>query len=181
MSFVFAMRRQSFRLLCARNLPPAGRCKPLVLVVAVLVGACGGGRAASEQSQIVLGSGFRYAAPAGWKVRGAVATDGAVDRVEVKTFELVKRYRPELFAQAATELDRVVADLARQLRGRVVDARTVTIADRNARSYRIRYDGKLSDVAFVLQDKREYQLLCRREAGASDAACKRLLGSFALR
>jgi hypothetical protein len=155
--------------------------------MALILAGCGGAGSDNPQAQTqtVRGDGFHFEAPAEWtaarKERLAVAAEGAVDRVEVRTFRLVKPYQPRLFAAAARELDAVVDRLAKQLRGRVAGRTTVTVAGRKARSYRVDYDGKVQEITFVLDDRREYQLLCRRTADAADDACRGLVESFALR
>jgi hypothetical protein len=146
----------------------------------VILAGCGGGGGDGGDTRIVRGDGFRFEAPADWKVTGAAATHGSVDRVEVMTFRLVKPYRPELFDAAARELDGVAVRLAEQLHGKVAARSTVTAAGGKARSYRIDYDGKSTHVTFVLGGRREYQLLCRRPSDGDDAACRLLVRSFRL-
>jgi hypothetical protein len=158
-----------------------GSCLPFYLVLVILAG-CGGGAVGGTQE--VAGSGYTFRAPAGWGVvhrqRSAVASSGPVDLVQVQTFRLVKPYRRELFAAASQELDRVARKLAAQLRGRVVSSEDRHVAGRDARSYRIEY-GPLADViTFVLDGRREYQLLCRLDAGDDGAVCRRFADSFAL-
>jgi len=135
--------------------------------------------------QTVRGAGYRFEAPAGWKVTrvdGTVAAvSGPVDRVEVRTFKLVRPYRPKLFETAVRELDSVVARLAAQLSGSVTGRRTLLVDDHRARSYLISYEDKTQEITFVLQGRQEHQLLCRRLADAADDACRGLLESFALR
>ena len=148
----------------------------------LIVAGCGGGGAAQEHRQVVRGDGFRFDAPAGWTVtrsaRRVAAAAGDIDRVEVTTFRLVKAYRPALFAAATGELDRVAAQLARQLRGRVAAEETVRVDGRAARSYRIEYAEKAQEITFLLEGRREYQLLCRRDANGSRDACAALVTSF---
>lgn len=132
----------------------------------------------------MAGNGYTFAAPAAWKVKRTARTvsaeDGDVDRVQVTTFRLVKPYRPALFAAAAKELDRVAAELARRLDGKIASAKTLDVADRKVRTYRIDYDGKTQQLTFVLDGRREYQLLCRRDSDGGDEACQLLVSSFAL-
>ena len=45
-------------------------------------------------------------------------------------------------------------------------------------SYAVAFDGRVERLTFVLQDRREYQLLCRRSAAGDDAPCAELLRSF---
>jgi hypothetical protein len=174
---------ESFRLLSARLLPRRPGGKQAWLALAMILAGCGGS-SAQTQARVVRGDGYRFSAPAGWHVQrsaqGASASHGDVDRVEVRTFRLVKAYRPQLFRAASRELDRVASDLAGQLKGRVDRSDTVRTAGREARSYRIVYGGETQEITFVLDGRREYQLLCRRKADGDDAACKTLVRSFAL-
>jgi hypothetical protein len=82
------------------------------------------------------------------------------------------------------ELDRAAEAVAARQRGEVVDPQTSTIAGLRARRYDISYerDGKelVERIAFVLQGKTEYLLLCRYEAGGETRACDRLLATFKL-
>jgi len=137
------------------------------------------------QTQPVSGSGFRFEAPDGWALKrggGAVsAANGDVDLIEVRTFRLVKPYRVALFEATTRELDDVIDRIAKQLSGQVATRETITIAGRKARAYRVDYDGKVQEIAFVLRERSEYQLLCRRAAGADGASCSLLRESFALR
>jgi hypothetical protein len=174
-----AILGESFRSFRARLLPGAIGGKPSCLLAVVILAGCGGG--GGGKTQVVRGDGFTFEAPADWKVKGTAATDGNVDRLEVLTFKLVKRYRPQLFTLAAKELDNIAAQLAAQLHGKVTSRETTTAAGGNARSYRIEYDGKTTQVTFVLDGRREYQLLCRRKSDASDRVCKRLVRTFRLR
>ena len=134
--------------------------------------------------QRVAGSGFAFDAPAGWTVErkeGLVAAeDGRVDRVEVRTFELVRPYRPQLFGATRKELDSAAQRIAKQLSGRLTSRRTIGVAGRKGRMYRIEFEGQVEEIAFVLHDRREYQLLCRRDGDGDDVACRRLFESFAL-
>jgi hypothetical protein len=156
--------------------------KPLVLAAVVILAGCGGEGGGS--TQVVAGDGFRFEAPTSWHVErktGSVgAMHGHVDLVSVQTFRLVRRYTPKLFAAATNELDGRAAQLAGQLNGTLATSETVRVADADARSYRIEFDGKVEEITFVLRDKREYQLLCRRDADAGRDACKRLVRSFEL-
>jgi hypothetical protein len=134
--------------------------------------------------QTVSGDGFRFEAPSGWTVvrkgNSVAAVNGAVDRIEVLRFTLEKPYRPALFAAASRELDGVVTRLAHQLSGRVADRATARLTGRKARSYRIDYGpGKTQQIAFVLDGRTEFQLLCRRKSSASDSVCAQLFSSFA--
>jgi hypothetical protein len=50
----------------------------------------------------VQGDGYRFEAPETWTVSPNAASHGPVDRIEVQTFRLVRPYRAELRAAAAT-------------------------------------------------------------------------------
>ena len=158
------------------------RKQALLLALALILAGCGGSSA--PKTQVVRGDGYRFEAPGGWKVKrgahGASASHGDVDFVGVSTFRLQKPYRPELFAAASRELDRVARDLATQLGGRVSSSENVRAGGRDARSYRIAVGDRAEQVTFVLRGLREYQLICRRGAKSSDDACRALVRSFAL-
>jgi hypothetical protein len=135
--------------------------------------------------QTVQGQGFRFEAPAEWGVSrlgsAVSASSGPVDLVQARHFTLVKTYRPALFAETARELDRTAEQLARQNGGRVTSRGTRQIAGRKSRYYEIAFGkGKMEEIAFVLDGKDEYYLLCRRASSAADDDCTRLFSSFAL-
>src|SRR3954451_328711 len=92
-----------------RLVPRAGGGKPALLLAALILAGCGGGELAN--SQRLHGTGYSFAAPDGWSIgRTATSTaafSGAVDRVEVQAFTLVKPYRRDLLRAAARELDGV--------------------------------------------------------------------------
>lgn len=146
--------------------------------------ACGGGGGGggAAKTETVVGSGFRFQAPAGWSVDRKPdvvrARDGAVDLVSVRTFPLLRRYRPALFRAVRRELDRSTEDLAIQLGGRVASHSVVRAGGGDAHSYRIEFDGKIEELTFVLRGKREYELLCRRSDSAARTACSALVSSF---
>jgi len=133
----------------------------------------------------VQGAGYSFHAPAGWTVArtGATTTaaNGQVDLLEVLHFTLEKPYQAARFAAVARELDRDAAGLAKQNSGRLVDRLTMQVTGRKTRFYEIAYaPGTTEEIAFVLDAKNEYQLLCRRRSAASDAACAQFFSSFAL-
>lgn len=122
-----------------------------------------------------------FNAPEGWTVTDSAAASGPVRLVEVRVFRLVREYDPARRLAAARELDGAAARLAAQLRGTVASRRWLVVGGLDARSYTIAYAGKSSQITFVLDGRREYELLCRRPAGADDGPCVELLRSFALR
>ncbi len=134
---------------------------------------------------MLQGQGFRFEAPAGWKVvrkPGSVAaSDGKVNLVQTQHFTLEKPYRTAIFAKAAHELDGVAAQVAVQVHGRLETRATRQIAGRKTRYYEIAYGpGKIEEIAFVLVDRNEYQVLCRRASSSPDANCAQLFSTFAL-
>jgi hypothetical protein len=147
-----------------------------LLVLALILAGCGG--AGNSNWQQVQGSGFRFQAPAGWTVAGATASNGPIDRVQVNEFRLVHAYVHAKQAAAAKELDGVADRLAQQLKGKVSSRRTLKVAGLDARTYAIDHKGLTEEFTFVLRGRHEYELLCRRAAGADDAACRKLLASF---
>lgn len=115
------------------------------------------------------------------KGNSLAATQGAVDRVEVLRFTLQKPFRAALFTAASRELDGVIARIASQLKGRVARRSTVQLAGRRARSYQVDYGAsKTEQIAFVLEDLAEYELLCRRKISEPSLPCDGLFSSFAL-
>jgi hypothetical protein len=135
--------------------------------------------------QTVQGQGFRFEAPVGWKVErkadSVSASSGKVDLVQAQHFTLEKPYRIAIFAKAARELDGVAAKIAVQNHGQVSVRATREIAGRKTRYYRVVYGpGRIEEIAFVLIDRNEYQVLCRRPSSAPDTNCAQLFSSFEL-
>jgi hypothetical protein len=171
------------------------RTLPIILLVVfpILLAACGGAstHAQPAATAVVKGPGFRFDAPAGWtttsSARAAEAGHDSSTRVSATVFNLLKPYRPALFAAAAQELDRVAAKLAQQSRATLAESKTVTVAGRRIRAYRLTVhpaSGAAFDerIGFVLDGKREYQLLCRAPAGSGDpgGGCALLYSTFTL-
>jgi hypothetical protein len=165
----------SFALISYRSFPGALRAKPLLAVALILAG-CGG--AGSSKWQQVRGNGFQYNAPADWTVEGTAASSGPVDRVEVLVFRLLRPYNPAQRRATMRELDRVADGLASQQKGSVSSRRSIQVGGLDARTYAVAFDGKVEKITFVLEDRREYQLLCRRPEGGADDPCAELLESF---
>ena len=153
---------------------------------------CGGGDR-EEAPQTVAGPGFTFSAPGGWDVelRGrtssATPAPGETALVSVRVFRLARPYRPALWPTVEPELDRVAADLAEQLGGRIESSGEVVIDGRRAKRYRIRYERDGAEIvertAFVLDGRREFQLVCRYEASDDDdgrRACETLFSTFRL-
>ena len=158
----------------------------LPLAAALAAAGCGG--TAAPKAHTVGGPGFDFTAPEGWTVkstpRSAEAASG--DRaVSVTVFALKRAFRRALWAKVVPELDGVAASLADQLRGQAGAGSTVTVAGRSARTYDIAFSRGGRDfverITFVLDGKREFQLLCRYPAGPEDPACAALGSSFRLR
>ena len=161
-----------------------------VLVAAAAVAGCGSGggsKASATELRRVRGDGYSFDAPAAWRVVRRQRTvearrpDG-LELVRVTVFPLARPFRPALWGQAVTALDRSADGLAGQLDGRVHERATVTVGAGRARRYVIRFERDGADVAeeftFLLHGRREYQLVCRREAKRELAACGRLASSF---
>lgn len=162
------------------------------IALAALAAGCGGGKKAQPPAatdQTVKGSGYTFSAPAGWRVfateRGVNASGPGSLLLSVGVYKLVKPYAPARFDAAARELDRVAARLAAGREGKVNSKQTITVAGRKVRSYRIGYKlgGKSlsQQVTFVLRDKTEWLLVCRRGVADPDEPCARLLASFRLK
>jgi len=154
-------------------------------ILAVILASCGGGGSSEPSTQTVQGAGYRFEAPALWKVThtrtGAAAESGKVRLIQVTTFKLVRPYDARRFGEAKRELDTVISKIAAQLGGHVTSRRTVFVDGRRARSYAIAYKDKIQQITFVLRGRSEHQLICRRPAGDGDETCTALLKSFVLR
>lgn len=134
------------------------------------------------------GNGFTFSAPGAWQEKREASMitlspgGDAPELVGVSIFRLAKPYRPALFPRVVPELDGVARKLAGELEGRVTRSRTLTVAGTKARQYELAYsrDGRAYEqtITFVLRGRREYQLLCRREAGATLDACATLVRTF---
>src|SRR3954467_13471987 len=147
-----------------RSFPLRWSAKRVLLAFVLILAGCGGGAVDEPTAQTVHGAGYRFDAPAGWTVTHAkdnsAAASGQVDRVEVRTFRLVRPYEVSRFEAAARELDSVIAGIAGQLEGKVTARARVRVAGRRARSYVIAYDGKTQQITFALGGRQEHQLLC---------------------
>ena len=180
-------------LVAARNLPRKRRYKPWVWLVAAaaVVTGCGGGD--DRELQTVTGPGFSFSAPADWvvEIRGRVASAtprrAATELVSVRVFRLTRPYRPELWPTVVPELDRVGRELAEQLGGRIESSATTVVASRRAKRYDIAYERDGTELvertAFVLEGRRELQLVCRFEAADEDdgrRACTTLFETLSL-
>jgi hypothetical protein len=115
----------------------------------------------------VRGNGFTVEFPEGWTVtrsRDAVVARRGAGLVSVTTFPLLKAYDPTRFAAAAKELDAVAARLAKEAGASLSASGTVTVDGQKIRSYSYADER----IGFFLSGKREYQLFCKRAAGACD-------------
>lgn len=178
----------------SRVYPSAKLRKRVVLVATaltlLLAGAgCGGGgttETSAEAGQTVSGTGFAFRAPESWTAHtGRTSADARQDDstlVSVTVLPLVRPYRIALFPRVAEELDRVASAYAASLKGRVASRRTVRVAGRRAREYRITHGDLVDEITFVLRGKRNFQLTCRwRSKDGEPGACARLASSFAFR
>ena len=138
---------------------------------------------------MVSGLGFVIAVPAGWDVKrspGEVSAGKGEDVVSVRTGPLVHPYRAAVARGAAKELDQRAAQLADGLRGKAETSCggcpkiPRAHGDVLVRGYDIRYGDLVLQMTFVLVDKREYQLSCRRKHDGDTSPCTRLRSSFRL-
>jgi hypothetical protein len=179
------MLARSFRLVAAL-IPRAGRPKQAMLpiaaggLVALMVAGCGG--SAAPKSQRVSASGYRFTAPAGWRVvrtRLAVTVDGGDELVQVSSFPLARPYRAALFAKVVPELKAQLGKATAPVGGTVERAGAVTAAGVRAHVFRVTVGDRVDEYTFVLVGRREYQLLCRSKQANADA-CRQLQTSFEL-
>jgi hypothetical protein len=175
-----------------RNRRKRAACVVGAVLVVLAASGCGGGggdgttEAAPTGGQQVRGTGFTFRAPEGWKrTVGATTASARKDPstvVSVVVLPLVRPYRIALFPQVTKELDRVADTYAANLKGTVGSRRTVEVADRQAREYRVAHGDLVDLITFVLRGRRSYQLTCRwRESGGQPDACAQLSASFAFR
>ena len=161
-------------------------------MVPILASSCGGSAkpASTGASRSVAGPGFAFSVPDGWVVkhgRGTVVarrSDGTL--VSATTYKLARRYSPALFVKAAKELDVVAARLAEASHGSITASATTTVDGQKIRAYRFtaRPTGQPATdnrVGFVLEGKREFELLCSAPSGSGDpdGACALLFRTFA--
>jgi hypothetical protein len=149
------------------------------LAILFILSGCGGyGGPTDTRSREVRGRGFTVHVPAGWAVdhvRGGIGARKGGALVSVTAFPLQKSYDPAKFSAAARELDGVAAKLAARAGKTLSERSTTTVSGRKIRAYR--YDGVR--IGFVLDGKREYQLLCMApEGGDPDDSCRLLFESF---
>lgn len=132
--------------------------------------------------QSVHGAGVRFSAPAGWKVtrtpRTVSASHGS-ELVQVATFPLVRPYTGSLFDKVTRELDVRMRAVAKQLGGTVSGTKTVTAGGIRSHQYSVAAGGDVVEYTFVLQGKREFELLCRRPSSKGDGTCGDFLRTFA--
>jgi hypothetical protein len=170
----------SFPSLATGSFPRVRRGKQaLALAGVALLAACGG---AKTEYRLVEARGYSYEAPVGWKLvrtpRALGMQHGNVDLVQVTRLPLERAYRPQLFDAVVPELDRTATQLANDAGATLEERRTVRVLGDSVRQYRLRFSGDVEELTFVLRGKTNYQLLCRRESGADDGPCKRLVSSF---
>jgi hypothetical protein len=183
------MLAKSFRLVAPRLIPRPSRCKQALCLAALVLGigsvaGCGGSSAPKAQSQVVTGAGYRFEAPAGWKVTRSpqrVSVEQDSELLQVAAFKLAKPYTAKLFARVATELSLRMATVARETSGKVVSSRTVSPAGIKSHAYEVQVGDHVDEYTFVLAGRREFQLLCRRNASGGVGICKQLVASFKVR
>jgi hypothetical protein len=151
------------------------------LAALVILAACGS--SSGGETQVVKGRGFTFDAPAEWKLvrtpRALGAQGDPVELVQVTRLPLARAYSPKLFERVIPELDAAAGAVAQEV-GAKVQKRTVDVLGERVRQYDLTFDGKLEQLTFVLRDKSNFQLLCRRELDADDEPCRTLVDSFRL-
>jgi hypothetical protein len=157
----------------------------------LLLAGCGGGKGDAEQAaQVVRGTGYRFEAPAGWKVvrsgTQVQAADGGSNLalISVSRFPLLHAAGPKLTPKVKEELDQVADGVADQQNGRMLLAETTEVANREARRYEVAFRSRgkqlIERLVFVLRGKEEYLLLCRYEEKGDTGPCDGLAESFTL-
>jgi len=162
-------------------LPRALGRKLPVLVLAFILAGCGGNSEPKTAFHEIRGPGFRFDAPVGWKATTAGRTTTAAsgsELVQVAGFPLAHPYTPALFDKVESELAIRMAQVAKG--GKLTGPTTVTAGGIRSHAYTVEIGDHVDAYVFVLRDKREYQLLCRRKSSSSTAFCDRLVSSFTL-
>jgi hypothetical protein len=170
--------------------PRGNPCKLAVLCAVLAASGCGGGGKKEASAHVVHGSGYTFAAPAGWEIvrsgRQVQAAEGgkSLALVAVSRFPLLRAAKDELSVKVVKELDRVATGVAAQQHGSISSSETTELAGRQARRYDIAYEARgkqlVERLAFVLRGKTEYLLLCRFEQSGDTEPCDELLRSFRL-
>jgi hypothetical protein len=157
----------------------------------VILVACGSD---APEWRTVTGNGWAARFPSAWSVergdrRVLARPEEGQESLVVATFPLRRRFTPDLWDEAAGELDVVARELAEELStlAELSDGVATAIDGRRARVYEIRYerDGEplLERVAFLFAGRREYQLTCRivlAQLESGERACSELFFSFEL-
>ena len=150
------------------------------MAVLILAG-CGGSSEPKARYQPVVGSGFSFEAPAGWRIEhvaGRTSATSDSQLVQVATFPLAHPYTDALFGAVANELRARIKTVATETGGVLGGTRTVKAGGIRSHVYDMKVGDHVDEYTFVLRGKREYQLLCRRRSAKSDAVCARLITSF---
>jgi hypothetical protein len=106
----------------------------------------------------------------------SASNDGEL--VQVATFALLKPYTPELFDRVERELRLRMRQVASQTGGTVSGTSTVTAGGIRSHAYEVSAGDHVDEYTFVLQVKREYQLLCRRRTSSGSDVCDQLVKTF---
>ena len=129
----------------------------------------------------MIGPGFRFQAPAGWRVVQSgqrVSAGSGSSLVQVARFRLLRPYSAALFGRVEKELTVRMAAVAAQTSGKLAGSRVVKAGGVRSHSYDVAAGDRIDQYTFVLRGMREYQLLCRRAASDDDANCRLLISSF---
>lgn len=101
--------------------------------------------------------------------------------MSAQVFRLATAYSPERFAEAAKELDTTARRLAAAAGGKLVGSETTVLDGQRARAYRFTSSRGAGRLGFLLDGRREFQLLCQAPGGGDpDGACTLLFSSFRL-
>jgi len=164
-------------------IPSHFRPKRLLAAGLLILAGCGGSSTTNAPPQRVTGTGFAFQAPAGWQVQHGrtlvMATHGS-ELVQVSTFPLQKPYTDALFGKVAKELQTRVSQVTAQTGGKLTGRSVVTAGGIRSHRYLVTVGDHVDEYTFVLREKREYLLLCRRGSSHDQAPCAQLIKSFVL-
>jgi hypothetical protein len=141
--------------------------------------------------QRLVGPGFTFSVPAGWKVTRTTRSVAASPSksgdqvVSASVFQLARPFQPAKWEITVRELDRLAKQLAGRLGGTLEQAKTVRVATLRARQYGIAYESKGEKLGqrltFLLRKRSEYQLLCRWKRPPGDeiaGGCETMAATF---
>jgi len=152
-------------------------------VLALILAGCGGSGEPKVSYHVLTTPAFSFRAPVGWPVKTQGDTTTAAsgsELVQVASFPLARVYTPALFTRVESELATRMGQVARASGGTVTGHSVVTAGGIRSHAYTVQVGDHVDSYVFVLRNKREFQLLCRRKSSNRARFCEQLVSSFRL-